>query len=343
MSEGGTGMIVRFLTGSYAEAGDSGVCCIAFDREQGFRAENRWAGFVNPSFILPHPRLPILYTVEETSPEGAVRAWQMEGDSLKPLGSFSSGGDSPCHLSLSAGERYLYAANYMNGTLAVFALDGQGNIEKKTDLWQLSGQGPNRGRQEGPHAHFSMERDGLLYVCDLGADRIAVFENQDGKLKEKAGIALPAGCGPRHLAFNPAFPHLLYCVTELENSVYVIATESGAYTVLQRLSTLPEAFQGESFAAAVHFSPDGRALLASNRGHDSIAVYSVREGGLLDDPVLSPCVREPRDFFILDKTVIIGSQKDGIIRAYVLNEKTLVLTETPFSAQVNRPVCFAGC
>ena len=332
-------MIDRFLTGGYAGQGDFGVCRFAFDREQGFQAENRWTGFVNPSFILPHPRLPILYTVEETSPEGAVRAWRMEGDSLKPLGGFPSGGDSPCHLSFSAGEQYLYAANYMNGTLAVFALDGQGNIERMTDQKQLSGRGPNLDRQEGPHAHFSTERDGLLYVCDLGADRIAVFENQEGKLREKTEIALPSGCGPRHLAFTPAHPHLLYCVTELENSVYVIAREGGAYTVRQRLSTLPEAFQGESFAAAVHFSPDGRALMASNRGHDSIAVFALWADGTLNRPVISLCAAFPRDFAIFDQTVIVGSQQDNLIRAYTLDQNALTLTETPFSMGTKSPVC----
>ena len=334
-------MIDRFLTGGCAEAEDFGIYRFAFDQEQGFRAENRWEGFTNPSFILPHPRLPILYTVEETSPEGAVRAWRMEGDALTPLGGFPSGGDSPCHLSLSADERYLYAANYMNGTLSVFALDRQGNIAKRTDLVQLTGHGPNRDRQEGPHAHCSLEWNGLLYVCDLGADRIAVFENQDGKLKERTGIALPPGCGPRHLAFSPAHPQLLFCVTELENSLYVIAMEGGSYSIRQRLSTLPEDYQGESFAAAIHISPDGRTLMASNRGHDSIAVYGLRADGLLDRPVISPCAAIPRDFIILQNRVIIGSQRDHLIRAYVLNKKSLTLTETSFSAAATCPVCFA--
>ena len=334
-------MIDRFLTGGYAEMEDFGVCRFAFDRERGFRAENKWAGFINPSFILPHPRLPILYTVEETSPEGAVRTWEISDGRMNPLGGFPSGGDSPCHLCLSANEKYLYAANYMNGTLAVFALDGQGNIEKMTDLWHLSGQGPNRDRQEGPHAHCSLEADGLLYVCDLGADRIAVFENQDGQLKEKPHISMSAGCGPRHLAVHPSHPDLLYCVTELECSVYVIRKVGDIYSILQRLSTLPEGFQGENTAAAIHFSPDSRLLMTSNRGYDSIAVFAVQADGLLSGPVISPTVAVPRDFAILHQAVIVGSQRDDVIRAYCLDEKALTLTETPFSVEAKCPVCFA--
>ena len=334
-------MIDRFLTGSYAGQEDSGVCRYAFDLEQGFRLEKGWAGFSNPSFILPHPRLPMLYTVEENSPEGAVRAWQIEGDSLKPLCSFPSGGDSPCHLSLSGNGKYLYAANYMNGTLAVFSLDNTGSIVQMTDLVQLSGSGPNRDRQEGPHAHCSLEAGGLLYVCDLGADRIAVFENQDGKLKEKTDIALPPGCGPRHLAIHPAYPDLLYCVTEMGSSVLVIRKMGERYTILQCLSILPENFSGENNAAAIHISPDGRTLMASNRGHDSIAVFSVQADGTLNGPVISPCAAEPRDFIVLNLAVIVGSQRDNLLRAYILNEDDLTLAQTPFSAAVNRPVCFA--
>ncbi len=334
-------MADRFLTGSYAGPEEAGVCRFSFDPQRGFRLENAWKGFSNPSFILPHPRLPILYTVEENSPEGAVCAWRMEDDRPRLLGRFPSGGDSPCHLRLSRGQDYLYAANYMNGTLAVFSLDRQGSIEKMTDLKQLSGRGPDPLRQEGSHAHCTLEADGQLFVCDLGADRIAVFENRDGRLIEKPGISLPPGCGPRHAAVSPAHQGLLYCVTELENTVYVIGKTDGVYSVLQRLSTLPEGSREESAAAAIHLSPDGRVLMASNRGHDSIAAFALRPDGLLDGPVISPCVRSPRDFLILGRTVIAGSQRDHLIKAYALNEHTLELKETPFSAETQCPVCFA--
>ena len=331
----------RFLTGSYAGPEDAGVCRFSYDPEKGFRMETGWKGFLNPSFILRHPRFPILYTVEETSPEGAVCAWRTDGGIPKLLCRFPSGGDSPCHLCLSGDEGSLYAANYMDGVLAVFSLDGQGSIEKRADRKQLSGRGPNRLRQEGPHAHCSLETDGLLFVCDLGADRIAIFENRNGRFTETDGIALPAGCGPRHLAICPAHRGLLYCVTELENTVYVIGRQDGRFAVRQRLSSLPEGFRGESFAAAIHFTQDSRALLISNRGHDSIAAYRLRADGLLDGPVLSPCVRNPRDFLILGETVIAGSQQDDLIKAYRLNEETLVLQDTPYSAKVKSPVCFA--
>ncbi len=334
-------MAGRFLTGGYAAPEEAGVCRAAFDPEHGFRAGQSWKGFSNPSFILRHPRLPVLYTVQENSPEGRVFAWQMEDACLKPLGGLPSGGDSPCHLSLSAGERFLYCANYMSGTVAVFSLDGQGGIAGRTDLARLRGHGPNRLRQEGPHAHYCLEWEGLLYVCDLGADRIAVFENRSGRLEAKGGIALPAGCGPRHLAVSAAHPGLLYCVTELENSVYVIRKEENRYTVLQSLSTLPDGDQGESYAAAVHLSPDGRALMASNRGHDSIAVFPIGTDGLLGRPVLSPCVAQPRDFIILDSAVIVGSQRDSLIRAYSFDQAALTLNETPYAMAVPHPVCFA--
>ena len=128
---------------------------------------------------------------------------------------------------------------------------------------------------------------------------------------------------------------ILYVEEDFEDNA------AGRFAVRQRLSSLPEGFRGDSFAAAIHFSPNGRALLISNRGHDSIAAYRLRKDGLLDGPVLSPCVRNPRDFLILGETVVAGSQQDDLIKAYTLNEETLALEETPFSAAAKSPVCFA--
>ena len=333
-------MTYRFLTGSYAAPEDEGICRFAFDAEKGFIWEKAWTGFSNPSYILKHPHAPVLYSVEENSPTGAVRAWQI-GDSLIPLSSFPSGGASPCHLSLSEDEKYLYVSNYVDGTLAVFSLDPQGRIGKMCDLKRLSGHGPNPFRQEGPHAHCSLETDGKLYLCDLGTDRIHVYRNEKGKLENAGEIALPAGSGPRHVTVCSRHPGLLYCVAELESSVYVISLKENG-KIVQSLSTLPAGFEGENTSAAIHISSDGRFLLASNRGHDSIAVYAIQADGALSQPVVSPCIAEPRDFILFDHFVVAGSQKDDLLRAYRLNETALVLEETPWSAGADCPVCFAA-
>jgi 6-phosphogluconolactonase len=71
-----------------------------------------------------------------------------------------------------------------------------------------------------------------------------------------------------------------------------------SFARLQTISTLPKrGGGGASIAAAVRIRPDGKFLYASNRGHDSIAVFKVLSGGLLEAADLVPSGgKHPRDF-----------------------------------------------
>ena len=333
-------MEYRFLTGGYAGPEDAGVCRFSFDPEKGFALKNAWTDFINPSYILKHPALPVLYTVEEVTPNGAVRAWKMGGDTLRELCAFPSGGSDPCHLSLSADAQSLYAANYTSGSLAVFSLDDNGKILEMSDFRQHRGSGPNRERQESAHVHCSLEMDGILYVCDLGMDQIAAYRNENGKLTQVGGINMKSGSGPRHLASSKRLPGHLYCVGELDSHVYHLAEKNGKYEMIQAVSALPPDFAGENTGAAIHFTEDGKCLLVSNRGHDSIAVFPVGETGRLGQPVITQCVAQPRDFAVYDDWVIAGSQRDSVIRAYHLDREALTLADTGYSAEVKSPTCF---
>ena len=101
---------------------------------------------------------------------------------------------------------------------------------------------------------------------------------------------------------------------------------------------VPDNFDGLNTAAAIHFTEDGRSLLVSHRGLDAIAVFPIDARGLPGEPVLSPCVREPRDFMIAGEYVLAGSQKDHVLRAYRLDGTRLA--ETPWQLPVHSPVCF---
>lgn len=330
-------MLYRFLTGGYADKTQPGVCRFAFDPGEGFTREAAWTGFVNPSFVLAHPALPVLYTVEETVPQGAVHAWAMTAEGPRPLGGLPSGGADPCHLMLAGG--YLYAANYTSGSLAVFALNADGSLRERVDVRQHTGRGPHPDRQEAAHVHFSMALGEELLACDLGQDAVFRYENENGRLKERGRIPFPAGSGPRHLAASPLLPGRLYCVTELSSQVFALTRTGEGWRIDQALSLLPGDFAGENTAAAIHITADARFLLASNRGHDSIAAFALTPDGTLGDAVLSPCVAQPRDFLICDDHVIVGSQRDSLIRAYRLDAAGR-LTDTGFAAETPRPVCF---
>ena len=326
---------ISFWLGSYSAPQDSGVYACAFHPDTGFRILRGYPGFTNPSYILPHPSLPVLYSAEETQ-NGAVHAWRVDPDGISRLGGEATGGADPCHLSLW--QDHLFAANYSSGSFAVFSLGGAGEIRERTDLKIHAGHGPNPTRQEGPHAHCCFPWQDFLCVCDLGLDAIFLYGLEEGKLVERTRFQAPAGSGPRHLAAHPAFPSLLYCVTELTGELLVLQPEGAELRLLRRIPMVPDNFDGLNTAAAIHFTENGQSLLVSHRGLDAIAVFPIDARGLPGEPVLSPCVREPRDFMIAGEYVLAGSQKDHVLRAYRLNGTRLA--ETPWQLPVHSPVCF---
>ena len=331
-------MTYRFLTGGYADKTQPGVCRFAFDPAGGFTREAAWTGFLNPSFALLHPSLPVLYTVEETTPQGAVHAWEMTAKGPRHLGGLPSGGADPCHLLLDGG--CLYAANYTSGSLAAFALNADGSLRARCGLRQHSGHGPNPSRQECAHVHFSMAQSGEILACDLGQDAVFRYTGETWPLNDVGPLSVPAGSCPRHLAGSPALPDRLYCVSELSSQVFALTRTADGWRIDQALSMLPAGFAGENTAAAIHITPDARFLLASNRGHDSIAVFALSPEGALSAPVLSPCVAQPRDFLIAGDHVLVGSQRDSLIRAYRLDRGAGRLADAGFTAEAPHPVCF---
>lgn len=323
--------------GSYASPEQEGLLRCRFSPESGFAVESAYEGLLNPSFLLEHPAHPVLYTVEETD-QGAVCAWREKAGRLVLLGRVPAGGASPCHLSLSADGNWLYCANYMGGSAACIRLDGQGIPVERTDLAQHTGKGPNAQRQEKAHAHCVYPFGGRIGVCDLGEDRIYLYENEDGVLREKVCLAAAPGSGPRHLAAHPRYPGCLYCVLELTGDVFVwMETVPGQFEQRYGIGTLPPAFAGENTAAAIRFTDDGGWLLVSHRGADGIAAMRMRPDGTPEEPVWSPCVRGPRDFLVSGEYVLAAGQRDGEIRAYSLKEGKL--KDTGFGLKVREPVC----
>ena len=326
-----------FRIGSYATPAEQGLLCCSFHPETGFEVTNAYRGLLNPSFLLEHPAHPVLYTVEETD-DGAVCAWREEAGRLKLLGRVSTGGASPCHLSLSEDGKWLYCANYTGGSAACIRLDEQGIPAERTDLVQHTGKGPNAQRQEKAHAHCVYPFGGRIGVCDLGEDRIYLYENENGRLQEKACLTAAPGSGPRHLASHPRYPGCLYCVAELTGNVFVWKeTGTGSFELLSGIETLPPDFPGGNTAAAIRFTEDGAWLLVSHRGADGIAAMRMRPDGIPEKPVWSPCVRGPRDFLVCGEYAVVAGQQDGEVRAYRIREGKL--EDTGFGLMAREAVC----
>ena len=140
----------------------------------------------------------------------------------------------------------------------------------------------NPERQEGPHAHFiqTTPDNRLALVADLGLDKLLVhrFDATTGSLApgNPAFVRTEPGAGPRHAAFAPSGKSV-YLVNELVSTVtlFAYAPDEGTLHSLQTVSTLPEGYAGANTTAEIAVDAKGRNLYVSNRGHDTIAVFSI--------------------------------------------------------------------
>ncbi|MCL2059770.1 MAG: lactonase family protein [Oscillospiraceae bacterium] len=272
----------------------------------------------SPSYLIFSDDRKIIYAANEGRevegvPGGAVSAFNVQGDgSLKKAAVSSTKGGSPCHVLAHGG--YLYGANYGDGTVAVFPLGGDGMPGELEFTHRHEGSGPNERRQEGPHAHCAMTVPGTDVFCvvDLGIDQ-ARFYRKDGKsLALVQALSFDAGAGPRHVVFSKD-GRFGWVVTELSNYIYCIEYKS-EWVINSKLSTLPPDFSGRSACAAIRLSPDGKLIAASNRFHDSVAVFGVDGAdGSLSLKGIYPCGgATPRDIeFSPDGKWLLAANQDS--------------------------------
>ena len=314
------------------------------------------AGTVNPSFLTLAPDKGCLYAVNEITrgkgPYGTASAFAIDPVTkhLSYLNQQSTHGLAPCYVSIEPEGRYCLVANYETGSVSVLPVREDGRLGEATDTVQLSGSGPNPERQEGPHAHMivpSSDRRFILAV-DLGTDKLMVFrlDLEQGMLipADSPWTQMPPGTGPRHLAFHPHRP-FAYVISELQSTVTVFRymERRGTFEVSQTISTLPEHFTGQNLGAEIKVAPSGRFVYASNRGHDSLAIYAADE----ETGKLSVVGHEstqgvgPRDFTIdpSGALLLVANQDTDTVITFWINQDSGLLTATGHVATVPTPVC----
>ena len=275
---------------------------------------------------------------------GYVAALRIGSDgALTEVSRAATGGNGCCHLCLSPDGRRLYAANYRSGSVSGFAVTPDGALGECREFDQHTGHGVDPDRQEGPHAHFcGFDPEGrFLLVNDLGLDKIFAYPYDPARGIDVAAArknpVSPAGQGPRHLLFEPEGTCLL--VTEMGNTIQRLAYADGRFAKLAEASTLPPGTAEKSKAAALRISPDGRFVLASNRGFDSIAVFERRT------LVLVSCVpsggKSPRDFAFLSdgRTVVAANEFEPNAVFFDFDAERGALVPTGEVLTMARPLC----
>jgi 6-phosphogluconolactonase len=347
---------VTVYVGTYTDGTSRGIYRLTFDAATGTMSEPVLAVETkNPSFLALHPNGRFLYAVGEISSfegqkTGAVSAFAIDpktGD-LALLNQQSSGGAGPCHLVVDKAGRNALVANYGGGTVAVLPIETDGRLKPASSLRVHEGSGPNKGRQERPHAHgiYLDAAERFALSPDLGADRVFVyrFDAAKGTLEPHGAAPLDPGAGPRHLAFHPSGKHL-YTINELLSTLTAFSydADKGALTSLQTVSALPAGFSGTSWTAEVAVSPDGRFVYGSNRGDDSLAVFRVDAATGRLTPAGHAAVggKNPRHFTIdpSGRFILAGHQGSGTIAVLRLDLGTGLPALVGSPVKVDKPVC----
>jgi 6-phosphogluconolactonase len=256
----------------------------------------------------------------------------------------------PTYISLDHTGRFVLVANYNSGSVAVLPILPDGSLGERTGFDQHTGHSVNPSRQSSPHAHsiITDPSNRFALTCDLGLDKVLVyhFDEHSGALtpNNPAFVSLKPGSGPRHLAFAPS-GRVLYVTSELANTVTAFNWDAakGTLTEFQTVSTLPAGFKGQSACAEIGIHPSGRFLYASNRGHNSLAVFEVdpTTGRLTLGQNISTAGRSPRGFS-LDPTggwIVCTNQDSNNAVVFKVDTQTGRLTQVGTPVNVSNPVC----
>ena len=306
---------------------------------------------VAPAYFMIRPDGTRLYTCN-SSPGSSVSAYAIDPSTAKLtlLNQKPSGGGEPCYVCLDATDRYLMVANYEAGSIAVFALKADGSIGERTAFVQHTGSSAHLDRQTQAHAH-SIRLDPtnrFVLAADLGVDKVFVyrFDPKTGALQpnDPPFASVPPGSGPRHMAFSPD-GRTVYVANEMGSSIIRFGWDSGhgILTPFETISTLQQGFQGASTCAEILVHLSGKFVYATNRGHNSVAVFSVqaKTGRLIVVQHVPTQGKTPRNCEIdpTGKWLLVSNQDSDTVVTFRIDQSTGRLTQAGEPVAVPAPFC----
>ncbi|HEY2583750.1 MAG TPA: lactonase family protein [Mucilaginibacter sp.] len=341
------------LIGTYTTGSSKGIYVYRFYAETGKLAYlNEIDDVKNPSYLCVSDNNKFVYAVNEIGKNGEVSSFTFEPKlgKLVFINKQSSQGADPCYISVDKALKNAFVANYSSGTLSVLPINKDGSLNGASQVLHDEGHGVNTDRQEGPHVHIAMlspDEKYLLY-SDLGTDKLNVMRYHASKPQPLSPatppfVSVKDGEGPRHIAFSDDKKHV-YLLTEMGSAVHVFDYDNGKLKEKQSITLLNEGFKGQTAGAAIHISPDGKFLYASNRLEtNEISVFAItpETGELSFVQRISSNGKNPRDFAI-DPTgnyLLVANQNSDNIFVYKIDKETGKLVITRNNIQLGNPVC----
>jgi len=344
--------------GTYTKGEEPGIFSFRMNSQTGeLTAIGSTGGVASPSFLAIHPNGKYLYAVSEVSefngkPTGAVAAFAINPRTfeLGPLNKQPSMGDGPCHLIVDHSGKCLLVANYGGGSIAALPINKDGTLQAPTSSIQHKGKSVVTDRQEGPHAHAIVvdANNKFALAADLGLDKVLVyrFDAEHGELQpnDPPSASLKPGAGPRHIGLHSS-GRFAFINNEIDSTVTAFSyhADRGTLESLQTLSTLPDDFKGENSTAEIQIHPSGKFVYVSNRGHDSLAIFSIdtQTGKLKALGHQSTGGKTPRGFNISSdgKFILAANQDSDNVVVFKVDSETGKLQPTGAEVKVPKPVC----
>ena len=218
-----------------------------------------------------------------------------------PRGSAPIGSEGSAHLCTDTEARFIFTANYGSGDVSMLPIGDDGSLGQAAVFQH--GPGAHHGivgawgdgpqfRQESAHPHGVAVFGDRLYVADLGTNEVVSWsiDRAQSTLHPAGAVAVHDVAGPRHVQVTRS-GQWAFALNELDNTLCAFRRSGdGTLEWAQTLSTIPDGWAEEhadpttfpnevyskpSHASQLLIAPDDRFIYASNRGHDSIAVFAL--------------------------------------------------------------------
>jgi 6-phosphogluconolactonase len=360
----------RFVyVGTYTTKAPGGIVASTSKGIYVFKMDGRTGGLgqiqafeiVDPSWVAVDANASHLYATSEVSMwkgvsnSGGITAFAIDPSTGKitSIDDQPTMGAIPAHVIVDPSGKFALVANYTGANWSVLPILAGGGLGPATDVFAVTGHGPNTARQEAPHPHETMfDPDGkFVFGADLGTDRVWswTLNTASGMLEPNTNLdhaQVASGSGPRHMSFHPS-GKFVYVIDEMVSSITAFTYDPvhGTFIWIQTVSTLPADFTGKSACAEIIVHQSGKFVYGSNRGHNSIVGFDIDQttGKLSLIGWTSTQGSIPRGFNIepSGRLMLVGNQNSDTVVPFRINQRSGKLHPTGAVTNTPVPVSFA--
>ena len=300
---------------------------------------------VNPSYLAFDMTKQYLYTVHGDG--NAVSSFRINDDgTLTALNIATGVGKNPVYITTAPNNAYMYVASLQGGQVSSLPINEDGSLGPIASAVHLAGHTAS----SVSHAHqCELDRTGRFLLVPtqgrhIGYERVysIAVNHTTGMLEEVTHTDARTYAEPRHLTVTADNRHV-YLVNEKGNAVtfYDYDGTTGSVVPRQILSSLPDTYTGQGQASAIILHPNETFLYATNRIHESVAIYKrdVHTGYLHTIGFTDVRGKTPRfaTFIPHTDTLLVANEDSNTLELFNADETTGTLHHTGVSIPTPSP------